>query len=94
MGISVPPDIGELKAIKNVKGLIKALKSKDRNVRRSAVEALGEIKDARAVEPLIEALKDEDKYFQSVAARCSWEDREVIMILEAVVTLGLFGLFS
>jgi len=43
MGISVPPDIGELKAIKNVKGLIKALKSKDSNVRRSAVEALGRI---------------------------------------------------
>jgi len=43
MGISVPPDIGKLKAIKNVKGLIKALKSKDSNVRRSAVEALGRI---------------------------------------------------
>lgn len=61
MGIFGPPDIKKLKARKNVKGLIKALKDKDEDVRRDSAEALGKIRDKRAVEPLIEALKDKDE---------------------------------
>ena len=53
------PNVERLQEKKNVKGLIKALRHKDRRVRSEAAEALGEIGDKRAVEPLIQALKDE-----------------------------------
>ncbi|MEM5813446.1 MAG: HEAT repeat domain-containing protein [Candidatus Aenigmatarchaeota archaeon] len=52
---------------RNVKGLIKALKYKDSNIRISAAQALGEIKDERAVKPLIQALKDENKEVREIA---------------------------
>jgi len=55
------PNVEKLKERRNIKGLIKALKDEDKNVRREAVSALGKIGDKRAVEPLIEALKDKDK---------------------------------
>ena len=58
MGISGGPNIEELKANKDVQGLISALKDKDPMVRGDAAEVLGKIGDSRAVEPLIEALKD------------------------------------
>jgi len=45
---------------KDVKGLIKALKHKDKDVREKVARALGNIGDAIAVEPLIQALKDGD----------------------------------
>ncbi len=54
------PNIDDLKAKRDVDGLIEALRHKDEHVRRQAAEALGELKDRRAVEPLIAALKDED----------------------------------
>ena len=53
-------NVERLQEKKNVKGLIKALRDKDSDVREEAAEALGEIGDKRAVEPLIQALKDED----------------------------------
>jgi HEAT repeat protein len=56
------PNVEKMKAKKDVKGLIKALKYKrDQDVRRYAALTLGEIGDARAVEPLIQALKEENK---------------------------------
>jgi len=58
MGISGGPNIEELKANKDVEGLISALKDKDPMVRGDAAEALGKIGDSRAVEPLIEVLND------------------------------------
>ena len=58
MGISGGSNIEELKANKDVEGLISALKDKDPNVRGDAAEALGKIGDSRAVEPLIEVLND------------------------------------
>ena len=58
MGISGGSNIEELKANKDVEGLINALKDKDPMVRGDAAEVLGKIGDSRAVEPLIEALKD------------------------------------
>ena len=62
MGIFGPPNIEKLKTRKNIKGLIKALKDKDENVRYYAAKALGWIGDSRAVEPLIEILRDEEKW--------------------------------
>jgi len=47
-----------MKAKRDVKGLIKALKDKNAGVREAATKALGEIGEP-AIEPLIQALKDE-----------------------------------
>jgi len=56
-----PPDVAQLKAKRDIQGLIKALGySADPAVRRAAAAALGEFGDARAVEPLILALKNPD----------------------------------
>lgn len=52
-------NVGDLKAKRNVKGLIKALECEDRNIRRYAAGALGEVGDKSAIETLIQALKDE-----------------------------------
>ena len=62
MGIFGKPNIEKLKAKRDVKGIIKALKYKGNGfvfVRRDAIEALGEIGDPRAMEPLIEVLHDD-----------------------------------
>ena len=67
MGISGGSNIGELKANKDVEGLIKALKDKDWHVRIPTVGALGEIRDKRAIEPLTQALKDENSIVRSLA---------------------------
>jgi len=73
-GLFGPPNVKEMKAKRDVKGLIKALeykKSSDkwehRNVREAAAKALGELKDARAVEPLIAALKDSSSNVRKAA---------------------------
>ncbi len=52
------PNVDEMKASKDVTGLITALGQKD--LRISAATALGEIGDPRAVEPLIGLLKEGD----------------------------------
>ena len=57
-----------MKAKKDVKGLIKALKHEDYGIRMEAGWALGKIGDARAVEPLIQALNDENETVRAVAA--------------------------
>jgi HEAT repeat protein len=62
------PDILEMRDHCDVKGLIKALKHKDKWVRFGAADALGHIGDDRAVEPLAEALKDEDGDVHKAAA--------------------------
>jgi len=67
MGIFGPPNIRKLKARKNIKGLIEALKDKDEGVWRGTAMALGEIKDARAVEPLIKLLKDKNSFTREAA---------------------------
>ena len=55
-----PPDVRELAAKHDVKGLIKALGYKtDPNVRKDAAKALGEIGDVIAIEPLIMSLQDD-----------------------------------
>lgn len=64
-----PPDIENLKAKKDVEGLLKALKyKKDNNVREKAAMALGDMGDERSVKPLIYALNDEDADIRENAA--------------------------
>ena len=65
----IEPNVVRLKAARNVKALIKALKYvNSSDVRKGAAAGLGELKDETAVDPLIEALKDEDKYVRKNAA--------------------------
>lgn len=54
------PDVDKLYRRRNVRGLIKALKYDDEQIRRASAEALGKIRDRKATQPLIEALKDDD----------------------------------
>ena len=56
-----PSNVKELKASKNVKGLIEALENEDWYVRMCAAVVLGEIGDKRAMEPLTSALKDRSR---------------------------------
>ncbi len=53
------PNVEELEANRDIKGLIKALRYKEYEIRSDAAEALGKIGDAKAIEPLITALKDD-----------------------------------
>jgi HEAT repeat protein len=59
MPLFAPSNVEELKAKRDVPGLIKALAyQKDWHVRQAAAHALGQIRSARAVEPLVVALRD------------------------------------
>jgi len=55
------PNIEKMKAKRDVKGLIKALRNKKADIRSKAAQALGEIGDARAMEPLLSSLRDGDR---------------------------------
>ena len=59
----------ELKAKRDVDGLIEALKHKNIVVRSRAAKALGQIGDAKAVKPLNQTLKDESRHVRGKAAR-------------------------
>jgi len=62
------PHVYALERKRNVRGLIKALKTrKDPFDRSYSAGVLGEIGDARAVEPLLAALKDKDVYVRENA---------------------------
>ena len=61
-------DMEKMQVNKDVEGLIRALKDKDRHVRSWAARALGEIGDKRAVGPLIKALRDKDSGVREYAA--------------------------
>jgi hypothetical protein len=62
------PNVAKLRKDSNVKGLVRALRHKDWDVRQEAVWALGKIADPRAVEPLIAALGDENWAVHRAAA--------------------------
>jgi len=62
------PNVEKMKAKRDVKGLIEALRYKDEYVRKDAAIALGKIGDERAIDPLIQALKDKH-YVRREAAR-------------------------
>lgn len=58
---SKPPDVDQLLAKKNIRGLLKALGyQKTQQVRAAAARALGELQNQSSVEPLIAALKDSE----------------------------------
>lgn len=64
-----PPDVDELRAKRDVKGLIKALGyEKDVRVRQAAACALGKVRDERAVKPLIATLEDKHMCEAAVGA--------------------------
>ncbi|MBZ2165943.1 HEAT repeat domain-containing protein [Methanobacterium spitsbergense] len=54
-------DIEKLRAKKDIKGLIKALKHEDSNIRMFAAISLGDIGEEKAIAPLIQSLKDEEE---------------------------------
>jgi len=75
MASSAEPDIDKLKANRDVKGLIKALKYKkgsgvyrDNEIRRDAAWALGGLGDPRAVQPLIKLLNATDTAYLAISA--------------------------
>ena len=101
-----PPNIEKMKEKKNVKGLIKALKHKDSDIRKGAADALGEIGDARVVKPLIKALQDSDMFVYLKAAEAlgkigdaraveslivSLQNRSKYGVEEALEALGKIG---
>lgn len=68
-GKTARPDVDELEARRDEKGLIKALGYEDDwNVRANASWVLGELRSRRAVDALIEALKDEHEGVRARAA--------------------------
>jgi hypothetical protein len=71
MSIFGPPNVEQLKAKRDVSGLIKALTyQKSEQVRVDAAKALGELKDTHAVEPLIAAtLKHPNPYVLNLNTR-------------------------
>lgn len=74
------PNIKEMEKKRDVDGLIKALRNRDSQVRRSASAALVWITDKRAMEPLAQALKDEDDCVRGNAAEalCRIGDNRVV----------------
>lgn len=62
------PDVKKLTERKDVKGLIRALKYKDPEVRRQAAYSLGTLKATQAVAALIETTRDPEYYVRSWAA--------------------------
>ncbi len=68
MGIFGPPNIERMKARKNLKGLVKVMRtSKDSSLLAEAAKALGEIGDASVIQPLLDHYW-EDNYYSSGAA--------------------------
>jgi len=63
-----PPDIEKMKQKRNIRGLVKALKHFNADIRCEAAKALGAIGDTRAVDPLIAALQDKSAYVRCDAA--------------------------
>jgi HEAT repeat protein len=63
------PDVEKMLEKKDVPGLIKALSSKDKEVRCRAAYVLGRIGDQVAIEPLIVALRDSDGSVRAGAAQ-------------------------
>ena len=82
------PDVEKMKAKKDVKGLIKALKyKKESSVRCAAAEALGKIGYAGAVESLVQVLNDEERDVRSEAAKALGkikEERAVEPLIQAL----------
>ncbi|MBI5653944.1 MAG: HEAT repeat domain-containing protein [Chloroflexi bacterium] len=89
MGLFGPPDVEKMKAKRDVKGLIKALRyEKDWEIRKSAAAALGKICDASAVEPLVAALKDSNEHVRGYATEALGKIRDVRAVEPLITTLA------
>jgi HEAT repeat protein len=90
MGLfSRKPNVDELAAKKDVKGLIEALEHKEPRVREQAALALGEIGHASSVEPLLRAKKDKESIVRTAAimalAKITQEEKpDIRRLLEAL----------
>jgi HEAT repeat protein len=88
MGLFGPPNVEQMKAKGDVKGLIKALRyQKDARVRQAATEALGAVRDVRAVEPLIAVLKDTDKNVRWAAVKALGESGDARAVDQLIALL-------
>lgn len=54
------PNVEQMKAERDIEGLISALRHRDQEVQKSAAQALGNLRDSKAVEALIKALDDKN----------------------------------
>ena len=69
MGIFGPPNIERMKAHKNIKGLVKVMRSsKESRLSADAAKALGEIGDASVIQPLLDKYGADHYYSSDVAA--------------------------
>ena len=94
MGIFGPPNIDKLKATKNFKGLIGALKNKDYHIQDKAIAALVDIGNP-AIEPLIGASKHKDWKIRHGAAEALGKiggDKAIETLIEALNSKEYFGL--
>jgi len=82
----LPPDVDRLEARKDVKGLIRALRNKDRDIREAAAWALGELKDRRAVGPLISLLERDKESGNAAWALGQLGDGSAVGILIAALS--------
>jgi len=88
MGLFGPPNIKKLKAEHKVRGLIKALKHEDVNVRQAASQALGEIRDVSALEPLVETLKDRVPVVRAAAVQALGEIGDAHVLAHLIEALN------
>lgn len=75
------PNINEMKAKKDVKGLISSLAHKDLEIKRGALSALGELRDSRAIKPIIDLLGQKDVSTEVKQALARMEPADVIPLL-------------
>lgn len=79
------PNVSSLKEKRDVVGLLKLVKSKDRRIRRAAIQALGEVGDPAAVPDLVEILL---RTRSDHAERASAAHAERVDAAEALGMLG------
>jgi len=88
MSLFGPPDVEQLKAKQDVRGLIKALDyQKDGDIRKTAAQALGGLKDASAFEPLVAALKDGDGLVRRAAVHALGELKDARAVEPLIAAL-------
>ena len=86
-----PPNIEKLKARRDVKGLIKALRDKDWKIGQQAAQALGELRDPRAVDALTQEVKRNRQYVTSAAVDALvkiGDPRAIAPLVAALKNLG------
>lgn len=66
------PNVAKLRARKDVKGLINALRHRKPEVRKAAATALGEIREIRAEEPLLTMMAEEENASVFEVAHKAW----------------------